>query len=129
MHLHGDASPIKCNQFVQAKKAQEGSRARVGNEEHIKQEAKEDKKQKKEAGIAAKDSKVTHAGVARPNWSATPSSTTHEHIRTQHVKKPRPAQQSAKSIVSPSPQASSPILPTPLSHLPALSALPSRSPK
>ncbi|KAG7005111.1 hypothetical protein G7Y79_00021g049780 [Physcia stellaris] len=109
MHLNGDVKALRCSWYVQAKKAQETYHLRkheLQMKSKVKQEAKELLKQQEEARLAKK--RAEGYTCRRCKTAKFDSNTKlHEHIRTRHAKKPKPAQQ---SVVSPASESKPPHL-------------------
>ncbi|KAG7001421.1 hypothetical protein G7Y79_00032g067740 [Physcia stellaris] len=102
-HQQGQTSQ-KCSWFVQAKRAQESYLLRKHESEvksKLKQEAKELAKQKEEARIAQKRAEGYTCRRCKHSAKFDSNTKLHEHIRTRHAKKPKPAQQSVEHVASP----------------------------
>ncbi|KAG6991164.1 hypothetical protein G7Y79_00055g089400 [Physcia stellaris] len=113
MHLTGDAKALRCSWFTQAKRAQESYHLRKHELEvknKLKEEMKQLTKQKEEVRLVRKRAEGYTCRRCKSKFDSNIK--LHEHIRTRHAKKPKPAQQSVVSPASeskpPTPPASSP---------------------
>ncbi|KAG6988566.1 hypothetical protein G7Y79_00071g097370 [Physcia stellaris] len=115
MHLTGNAKALRCSWYVQAKRAQETYHARkheLAMRSKIKQEAKKLLKQQEEVRLAKKRAEEYTCRRCKHSAKFDSNTKLHEHIRTRHAKKPKPAQQSvvspaSRSITSSPPASSS----------------------
>ncbi|KAG6991335.1 hypothetical protein G7Y79_00053g088180 [Physcia stellaris] len=116
-HEHTNSSLTsvsRCSWFTQAKRAQERYLVRkheLQMKSKVKQEAKELLKQQEEARLAKKRAEGYTCRRCKNSTKFDSNTKLHEHIRTRHAKKPKPAQQPAESVVSPASESKPPTPP------------------